>query len=115
MAPYNPESPPSIQIRLEEELNAPEDIESGIKDKKNVLRLEFAIQRLWVKINDPFCSWFTHKVDVLVKDLTMQLSMSTVIGLNDLCEDEVIPRPLPMDVSAPSKCQINISYTILIY
>ncbi|XP_055713176.1 bridge-like lipid transfer protein family member 3B isoform X2 [Phlebotomus papatasi] len=80
MAPYNPESPPSIQVRLEEELNAPEDIESGIKDKKNVL------------------SWFTHKVDVLVKDLTMQLSMSTVIGLNDLCEDEVIPRPLPMDI-----------------
>uniref|UniRef100_A0A6B2EHQ2 Uncharacterized protein n=1 Tax=Phlebotomus kandelakii TaxID=1109342 RepID=A0A6B2EHQ2_9DIPT len=80
MAPYNPESPPCIQVRLEEELNAPEDIESGIKDKKNVL------------------SWFTHKVDVLVKDLTMQLSMSTVIGLNDLCEDEVIPRPLPMDI-----------------
>ncbi|XP_059616609.1 bridge-like lipid transfer protein family member 3B isoform X2 [Phlebotomus argentipes] len=80
MAPYNPESPPSIQVRLEEELNTPEDIQSGIKDKKNVL------------------SWFTHKVDVLVKDLTMQLSMSTVIGLNDLCEDEVIPRPLPMDI-----------------
>ncbi|GAB0089287.1 UHRF1-binding protein 1-like [Sergentomyia squamirostris] len=81
MAPYNPESPPCIQVRLEEELNAPDDLENGIKDKKNVL------------------SWFNHKVDVLVKDLTMQLSMSTVIGLNDLCEDEVIPRPLPMDIS----------------
>ncbi|XP_055684549.1 bridge-like lipid transfer protein family member 3B isoform X2 [Lutzomyia longipalpis] len=81
MAPYNPESPPCIQVRLEEELNAPEDLESGIKDKKSVL------------------SWFSHKVDVLVKDLTMQMSMSTVIGLNDLCEDEVIPRPLPMDIT----------------
>jgi len=37
-------------------------------------------------------------VDVRVSDLNLQLSMSTVIGLGDLAEDEIIPKPLPMKV-----------------
>lgn len=32
------------------------------------------------------------------KELSLALSMSTVIGLSDLAEDEVIAKPLPMDV-----------------
>lgn len=38
MAPYNPESPPSIQLRLEEELIGPPiDNNLVINDKKDVL------------------------------------------------------------------------------
>lgn len=33
-----------------------------------------------------------------VKNINLQLSMSTVVGLGDLAEDEVIPMPIPMEV-----------------
>lgn len=33
-----------------------------------------------------------------VRDLSLILNMSTVIGLADLAEDEIIPIPLPMKV-----------------
>lgn len=38
-------------------------------------------------------SWITHHAEIRVKDINMDLSMSTVIGLGDLAEDEVISRP----------------------
>lgn len=43
-------------------------------------------------------SWFTHNLDVRVKDLDLSLSMSTVIGLGDLAEDEIIPKALPVEI-----------------
>lgn len=43
-------------------------------------------------------SWFNHKLEVRCKDLTLALSMSTVIGLGDLSEDEIISKPLPMEI-----------------
>lgn len=43
-------------------------------------------------------SWFNHKLDVRCNDLSLALSMSTVIGLSDLSEDEIISKPLPMEV-----------------
>lgn len=46
----------------------------------------------------PLFSWFTRKLDIRVKDLSLNLSMSTVIGLNDLSEDEIIATPLPMEI-----------------
>lgn len=52
-------------------------------------------------------SWFSHKVDVRVKDLTLDLSMSTIIGLADLAEDEIISKPLPMEVLV-SNVKVNI-------
>lgn len=42
-----------------------------------------------------------------MKDLTLDLSMSTVIGLNDLAEDEIISKPLPMEVLL-SNVRVNI-------
>lgn len=45
-----------------------------------------------------FFRWFNHKLDVRCKDLNLALSMSTVIGLSDLSEDEIISTPLPMEV-----------------
>ncbi|XP_055375780.1 bridge-like lipid transfer protein family member 3A isoform X3 [Condylostylus longicornis] len=80
LAPYNPEAPPVIQLRMEEVLEPPENI-TEIKDKK-------VIQR-----------WFTSHADIKVKDLTMDLSMSTVTGLGDLVEDEVITPPLTLNIN----------------
>lgn len=50
MAPYNHESPPKIQLRLEEELNVPAMLNTNfiIKDKKDILRLEFCREYLRV-------------------------------------------------------------------
>ncbi|XP_055588824.1 bridge-like lipid transfer protein family member 3B isoform X2 [Uranotaenia lowii] len=79
VAPHNPEAPPSVAIRLEEDLTLPAD-SFNITDKK-------AIQ-----------SWFKRKLNVEVKNISLQLSMSTVVGLGDLAEDEVIPTPIPMEV-----------------
>jgi hypothetical protein len=37
--------------------------------------------------------------EIKVNDLRLDLSMSTVTGLAELFEDEVIPQPFPMQVS----------------
>lgn len=42
---------------------------------------------------------FKDLLTVEVRDLALTLNMSTVIGMADLAEDEIIPIPLPMRVS----------------
>ncbi|XP_058062707.1 bridge-like lipid transfer protein family member 3B [Anopheles bellator] len=88
IAPHNPEAPPCVAIRLEEELTLPAD-SCKITDKKTIL------------------SWFKRKLNVEVKDIDIQLSMSTVVGLGDLAEDEVIPVPIPMEVTVEN-VKINL-------
>ncbi|XP_064535125.1 bridge-like lipid transfer protein family member 3A isoform X1 [Drosophila montana] len=80
LAPYNPEAPPCIRLRLEETLNMPKEIE-GIIDRKRIQ------------------SWFTHHAEIHVKDINIDLSMSTVIGLGDLAEDEIISSPMPLTIN----------------
>ncbi|XP_017043754.1 UHRF1-binding protein 1 isoform X4 [Drosophila ficusphila] len=80
LAPYNPEAPPCIRLRLEETLDMPKEIE-GIIDRKRIQ------------------SWITHHAEIRVKDINLDLSMSTVIGLGDLAEDEVISPPMPVTVN----------------
>ncbi|XP_022221973.2 UHRF1-binding protein 1-like isoform X4 [Drosophila obscura] len=80
LAPYNPEAPPCIRLRLEETLNMPNQIE-GIIDRKRIQ------------------SWITHHAEIRVKDIHLDLSMSTVIGLGDLAEDEVICPPMPVTIN----------------
>lgn len=46
-----------------------------------------------------------------VADLNMTLLMSTVTSLVDLIEDEVVPEPLPMEVSESFFPRINMSAT----
>ncbi|XP_037957777.1 UHRF1-binding protein 1-like isoform X2 [Teleopsis dalmanni] len=79
LAPYNPEAPPCIRLRLEETLHPPQGA-IVITDKK-------CIQ-----------NWFTHNADIRVRDVNLDLSMSTVIGLGDLAEDEIISNPLPVNI-----------------
>ncbi|XP_068141521.1 bridge-like lipid transfer protein family member 3B isoform X2 [Drosophila tropicalis] len=80
LAPYNPEAPPCIRLRLEETLNMPRNIE-GVIDRKRIQ------------------SWFNHHAEIRVKDINLDLSMSTVIGLGDLAEDEIISPPLPVTIN----------------
>ncbi|XP_067623450.1 bridge-like lipid transfer protein family member 3B isoform X2 [Eurosta solidaginis] len=79
LAPYNPELPPCIRLRLEETLNPPK-VHINVTDKKTIQ------------------SWITHHAEVRVRDVNLDLSMSTVIGLGDLAEDEIITTPLPVTV-----------------
>jgi hypothetical protein len=46
-----------------------------------------------------FKEWCKDYVEIKVNDLSLDLNMSTVTGLADLVEDEVIPQPHPMQVS----------------
>ncbi|XP_055853904.1 bridge-like lipid transfer protein family member 3B isoform X3 [Episyrphus balteatus] len=80
LAPYNPEAPPCVQLRLEETLNPPDE-SVDITDKKSIQE------------------WFTHHADIRLRDISLDLSMSTVIGLGDLSEDEIITKPLPLNIS----------------
>ncbi|XP_047351332.1 UHRF1-binding protein 1-like isoform X1 [Vespa velutina] len=41
---------------------------------------------------------FEDTLDINVTDVSMTLSMSSVTGLADLAEDEIIPKPIPMQV-----------------
>lgn len=66
---------------MDETLQPPNDV-SRITDKKAVL------------------DWFKTAVEIRVKDLSLDMAMSTVIGLADLAEDEIIGKPLPIEVSA---------------
>lgn len=43
-------------------------------------------------------SLFEDKLEVKVVNVAMTLSMSSVTGLADLAEDEIIPKPIPMQV-----------------
>lgn len=43
-------------------------------------------------------SWFEDNLQVRVDNLNISLNMSTVTGLLDFIEDEVVPKPLPMQV-----------------
>lgn len=54
-------------------------------------------------------SLFEDKLEVKVVNVAMTLSMSSVTGLADLAEDEIIPKPIPMQV-----CIFAISSIILL-
>jgi hypothetical protein len=80
VAPHSAETTPCIAIRFEEELNLPEDL-STIVDKKSV------------------ANFFDRQLNVKVTDFKLpSIQMSTVIGLADLAEDEIIAPPIPMNV-----------------
>jgi len=53
---------------------------------------------IFLTTNISNCSWFTHHAEIHVKDISLDLSMSTVIGLGDLAEDEIITAPMPVTV-----------------
>lgn len=87
--PHDSETVPCVAIRFEEELTLPEDL-SGVVDKKSV------------------ASFFDRQLNVKVTDFRLpSIQMSTVIGLADLAEDEIITPPIPMNVDLEN-VKINI-------
>lgn len=89
MASYNPEATPCIAIRFEEDLTLPSDL-NILLDKKTV------------------ASFFDRNLNIKVTDLKLpSIQMSTVIGLADLAEDEIIAPPIPMNVDLEN-VKINV-------
>lgn len=44
-------------------------------------------------------NWFEDLLTLKVNNMELELSLSTLSGLSDLVEDEIISAPLPMEVS----------------
>lgn len=59
---------------------------------KSLMQMDFGDKEVLKKL-------FQNLVKVQVKDLVLDLSVSTVTGLVDLAEDEIIPVPIPLQVS----------------
>ncbi|KYQ54512.1 UHRF1-binding protein 1-like protein, partial [Trachymyrmex zeteki] len=68
-----------IKLRLDHSLKNPED-SRRLSDAKSVMNL------------------FEDKLEMRVANVGMALSMSSVTGLADLAEDEIIPKPIPMQI-----------------
>lgn len=70
---------PQDHARLSEQ-NTSHTSGINVHDKENVMNL------------------FEDKLEMKVANVGMSLSMSSVTGLADLAEDEIIPKPIPMQV-----------------
>ncbi|EZA55392.1 UHRF1-binding protein 1-like protein [Ooceraea biroi] len=68
-----------IKLRLDHVLKNPEDSRK-LWDAKSVMNL------------------FEDKLEIKVANVAMALSMSSVTGLADLAEDEIIPKPIPVQI-----------------
>lgn len=77
-----------IKLRLDHTLALP--------SSKSMMELDFRHRENLAKL-------FKDMLTIEARDLPLTLNMSTVIGLADLAEDEIIPLPLPMRVSNSSK------------
>lgn len=57
---------------------------------------------------------FEDKLEMRVANVGMALSMSSVTGLADLAEDEIIPKPIPMQVGILGRLSSTfLGYNIL--
>lgn len=62
-----------------------------LPSSKSMLELDFTNRENLMRL-------FRDMLIVEVRDLALTLNMSTVTGLADLIEDEIIPVPIPMQV-----------------
>jgi hypothetical protein len=89
MALPSTEESPCIAIRFEEDLNLPADLDSII-DKREI------------------AAFYDRSLNVKVTDFKLNsIQMSTVIGLSDLFEEEVIMPPIPMYIDLEN-VKINV-------
>lgn len=72
-----------MKLRLDHTLALP--------SSKSMMDLDFTHRENLAKL-------YKDMLTIDVRDLYLTLNMSTVIGLADLAEDEIIPIPLPMKV-----------------
>jgi len=78
-------STPKVRLRLDHSLESAGSSSS--------------LLQLYLNDKDSMKKAFKDYLVVDVKDLMLNLNMSTVVGLTDFIEDEIIPVPLPLTVS----------------
>ncbi|RZB39563.1 UHRF1-binding protein 1-like [Asbolus verrucosus] len=81
--PSNNTTSPKVKLRLDHTLMLP--------SSKSMMQLDF-------RDRDNLKKLFRDLLTIKVADLYLDLSMSAVIGLADLAEDEIIPIPMPMQI-----------------
>ncbi|CAL7948868.1 unnamed protein product [Xylocopa violacea] len=66
------------------------------QNRNNVTEQEVDASSIDVYNKQSVLDLFEDKLEVKVTDVSMALSMSSISGLTDLIEDEIIPRPIPL-------------------
>ncbi|XP_015435218.1 PREDICTED: UHRF1-binding protein 1 [Dufourea novaeangliae] len=70
----------------------------SFKNESNSTKEEVDIGIIDIHNRQSVLDLFEDKLDVKGNDISMALSMSSITGLADLIEDEIIPKPIPMQV-----------------
>lgn len=73
-----------VKLRLDHNLILP--------SSKSLMEMDFSDKTLLKKL-------FKDLLTIHVNSLNLELTMSTVMGLADLAEDEIIATPIPMEVN----------------
>ncbi|XP_076181630.1 bridge-like lipid transfer protein family member 3B isoform X2 [Ptiloglossa arizonensis] len=68
------------------------------ENQSNITEQEVDVSCIDVHNKQSVLDLFEDKLDIKVTDITMALSMSSITGLTDLIEDEIIPKPIPMQI-----------------
>ncbi|XP_012273649.1 UHRF1-binding protein 1 [Orussus abietinus] len=68
------------------------------QDRSRLAEPESRIYDIDLHDKNSVMALFEDKLEVKVNDVPLTLSMSSVTGLADLAEDEVIPKPIPMQI-----------------
>lgn len=71
----------------------------AFQNESNIAEQESNASSIDLHNKESVLDLFEDKLNVKVTDITMALSMSSVTGLADLVEDEIIPKPIPLQVS----------------
>ena len=80
------------------------------QNQDNATEEEIDVSSVDVHNRQSVLDLFEDKLEVKVTNISMSLSMSSISGLTDLTEDEIIPRPIPLQV-----CQILILFILPLY
>lgn len=95
-----------IKLRLDHSLKDAEDshrlwnASQRITDDSNRLPEQDTSRTSGIDVHNKenVMNLFEDKLEMKVANVVMALSMSSVTGLADLAEDEIIPKPIPMQV-----------------
>ncbi|XP_043263704.1 UHRF1-binding protein 1 isoform X1 [Colletes gigas] len=76
--------------------------------QSNITNQEIDACNIDVHDKESVLDLFQDKIDVKATNVTMALSMSSITGLTDLIEDEIIPKPIPIQIYLESiSLQLN--------
>ncbi|XP_016904404.1 bridge-like lipid transfer protein family member 3A isoform X2 [Apis cerana] len=68
------------------------------ENQNNITEQDVDVCNIDVHNKQSVLDLFEDKLEVIITNISMALSMSSVSGLTDLTEDEIIPRPIPLQV-----------------